>query len=98
MAMSLEQFDSATVLSKETSDENLYEVEAEAVEAQVASVREDGLTHFICLTFDIMFSCTRQRIRRSEREDQRQVSLTLEVQVAAQGCAYFTLLGKATLC
>ena len=39
------------------------EVEADAVEAQVASVREDGLTHFICLTFDIivwMFSCTRQ--------------------------------------
>ena len=63
MAMSLEQFDSATALSKETSDENLYGVEADAVEAQVASVREDGLTHFICLTFDIivwMFSCTRQ--------------------------------------
>ena len=39
------------------------EVEADAVEAQVASVREDGHTHFICLTFDIivwMFSCTRQ--------------------------------------
>ena len=52
MVMSLEQFDSATALSKETSDENLYEVEADAVEAQVASVREDGLTHFICLTFD----------------------------------------------
>ena len=41
----------------------ICEVEADAVEAQVASVREDGLTHFICLTFDIivwMFSCTRQ--------------------------------------
>ena len=63
MAMSLDQFDSATALSKETSDENLYGVEADAVEAQVASVREDGLTHFICLTFDMivwMFSCTRQ--------------------------------------
>ena len=63
MAMSLEQFDSAAALSKETSDENLCGVEADAVEAQVASVLEDGLTHFICLTFDIivwMFSYTRQ--------------------------------------
>ena len=31
MAMSLEQFDSATALSKETFDENLYEVEGDAV-------------------------------------------------------------------
>ena len=30
------------------------EVEADAVEAQVASLREDGFTHFICSSFDIL--------------------------------------------
>ena len=63
MVISLEPFSSATALAKETSDRTLKKVEADTVEAEVASFREDGLTHFICLTFDLiffMFSCTRQ--------------------------------------
>ena len=45
MTMSVEPFDSATALSKEASDENLWKLKS--------SLREDGLTDFICSSFDI---------------------------------------------
>ena len=101
MAMSLEQFDSATALSKETSDENLYEVEADAVEAQVASVREDGLTHFICLTFDIIvwMFFLHAPTHQEERAGGPATSVAHTRGPGRRaGLCHFTLLGMATLC
>ena len=56
------------------------EVDADAVEAQVASLREEGVTHFICSSFDIIAcscACTHQR-SSVHVESTRRASVSLD--------------------